>query len=116
MSTLIGDRIARLRGEVGLNQRNAAEAAGLSQSTLNRVETGLREPTLGEVVGLAHALGCLTSTILGRGEVLDRLQTAARTEAGASDVDSSSVAERLGFLLDVDAQLRDAGIGIHHVG
>ena len=114
MSTEIGDRIARLRDELGIGQVDAGEAAGISQATWSRIEAGLREPTLGEVVGISRALGCMTSTVLGYGEVLNRLQTAARTDSGAA-VDSTVVAERLGFYLDIDAQMREAGVGTHHV-
>lgn len=106
--TVIGDRIARLREDIGLTQTGAAARSPVSQATWSRIESNAKEPHLGEVVGIAAALGCFVSTVLGRGDTLDQLQTAART-TGTPVADANSVVEELGFYLEAKAQLRDAG-------
>lgn len=99
-------RILRLRESAGLTQRDAAELAGLSQTTWQRIESGDREPKLGEVVGIASALGCLTSTILGNG-IGAQLATAMRKSG--DNVDATEVADDLAFILETEAELHALG-------
>lgn len=106
MST-IAARIRRLREDTGLDQRSAAELAGLSQATWSRIESGDRVPKLGDVVGIAAALGCLTSTILADGPMTGRLTTAMRKSDERAQADR--VAEDLQFFLEVEAELHAAG-------
>lgn len=106
--TRVGDRIAQLRDDIGLTQADAAARSPISQATWSRIESGAKEPHLGEIVGIAAALGCFVSTVLGHGETLDQLQTAART-TGVPAADASAVVDELGFYLEAKAQLRDAG-------
>lgn len=103
----IASRIRRLRETTDLDQRSAADLAGLSQTTWSRIESGDRAPKLGEVVGIAAALGCLTSTILGNGEIGERLTTVMRKSE--DEVDADSVTEDLQFLLETEADLHAAG-------
>lgn len=105
--TAIASRIRRLRDTTDLDQRSAAELAGLSQATWSRIESGERLPKLGEVVGIAAALGCLTSTILGDGDIGGRLTTAMRKSDDSAD--ANDVAEDLEFLLETEAELHAAG-------
>lgn len=100
-------RIRRLRSATGLDQRAAAELAGLSQTTWSRIESGERAPKLGEVVGIAAALGCLTSTVLGDSDLGTRLTTAMRKSD--ESVDAQGVAEDLQFFLETEAELHAAG-------
>ena len=58
-------------------------------------------------MGIAAALGCLTSTILGSGEIGERLTTVMRKSV--DEVDAESVAEDLQFLLETEADLHAAG-------
>lgn len=104
---VIASRIRRLRETTDLDQRSAAELAGLSQATWSRIESGERAPKLGEVVGIAAAVGCLTSTILGNGEMVGRLTTAMRKSV--DEIDAKNVAEDLQFLLETEADLHAAG-------
>ena len=102
-------RVRRLRESAGLNQREAAELAGLSQPTWQRIESGEREPKLGEVVGMAAALGCLTSTILGNG-VGSRSATAMRkSQPNVDAAQVAEVAEDLAFVLETEAALYELG-------
>lgn len=104
----IGERIARLRNDLGLTQDTAAARSPISQATWSRIESGSKTPHLGEVLGISAALGCFVSTVLDRGEVLDQLQTAARTTELSTD-GTASVVEDLGFYLEMKSQLRAAG-------
>lgn len=109
--TTVGDRIRRLREDVGLDRRECAARAGISQTMLSDFETGKRDPGIGAIASLAATLGCFMSTIEGRSEVLDRLETAARTRNSDDQIDSSSVTDRLGFFIELDERLRLAEIG-----
>ncbi|WP_420064017.1 helix-turn-helix domain-containing protein [Microbacterium bandirmense] len=105
--TELGDRIARLRGDLGLTQQQAAERSALTATAWSRIESGETEPHLSEVLGIAAALGCFVSTILCRGEILDRLQSISH--AGQPSADLCVTHEDLGFYLEAKARLRDAG-------
>ena len=64
----IGDRIAELRREKGLNQDELAELAMLSRISIARYETGKIEPGAKALGRIADALEVSTDTILGRDE------------------------------------------------
>ncbi|MFJ8912781.1 helix-turn-helix domain-containing protein [Amycolatopsis sp. NPDC102389] len=51
----IGPRLHRLRRDRGRTLRSLAEETGLSISTLSRLESGKRRPTLDLLIPLAHA-------------------------------------------------------------
>src|SRR5882757_4478042 len=82
----VGRRIAHERGHAGLNQRELAARAGLSQPTLARVELGERSVlTLAEVDRIAQALE-IPLPLLTRGSpVRDRMKVAARATRGAEE-------------------------------
>lgn len=100
----IAERITRLRNDIGLDQRTAAAASGLSQSTWSRIESGTKQPSMAEVVGVAHAVGALVSTVLGRGDFRDRLQVAARTSS--NEASFSNALEHIDFLMELDSSLQ----------
>ncbi|MFC4138301.1 MULTISPECIES: helix-turn-helix domain-containing protein [unclassified Microbacterium] len=102
--TEIGDRIARLRADIGLTQH---QTSPLSAETWSRIESGEVMPNLGEVLGIAAALGCFVSTVLGRGEALDRLQ--AVTNPGAEEGSATVGLEELRFYLEAKDRIREAG-------
>ena len=52
------ERLALRRRMLGLSQSDLAEAAGISQATLSKIEQGLREPTPEHVGKIALALNC----------------------------------------------------------
>jgi transcriptional regulator with XRE-family HTH domain len=51
----IGPRLRQLRRDRGITLQSLAEKTGLSVSTLSRLETGKRNPTLELLIPLAHA-------------------------------------------------------------
>lgn len=62
---VLGRRIARLRKEKGLTQRQLAEMAGVSVQALRSWENGRREPSVAYVPLLAAALYVGTDELLG---------------------------------------------------
>lgn len=59
----IGARIAELRREQGMSQAQLAEAAGLRQSNVSRIEAGKYATTLDILANIAQALGCKVDII-----------------------------------------------------
>jgi transcriptional regulator with XRE-family HTH domain len=51
----VGSRLKRLRGQRGMTLTGVATATGISKSTLSRLETGQRRPTLELLLALSHA-------------------------------------------------------------
>lgn len=51
-----GQSIARRRAEEGLSQLAMSELLGVSQSTWSRIETGVVDPTLSQLLTIIHAL------------------------------------------------------------
>jgi transcriptional regulator with XRE-family HTH domain len=51
----VGDRLKRIRRHRGMTLTGVAEATGISKSTLSRLETGGRRPTLELLLALSHA-------------------------------------------------------------
>ena len=58
------NNLRRLRESKALSQRDLAALAGLSVTTVNRVETGLRRPIPSTVRKLAQALGVSPDKLL----------------------------------------------------
>jgi HTH-type transcriptional regulator, cell division transcriptional repressor len=102
----IGARVIRARKHIAMSQRALAQASGLSQATLSRIEAQVRTPKMDEVVALAWALGCTTGDLTGSA-VADRLECAARTTDGA---DMHAMRSELAFYLTLDAYLEDQAI------
>lgn len=68
MAMDIGNKIAELRRERGLNQEQLAELALLSRVTIAKYESGRVEPGAQALSRIADALEVSTDTILGRTE------------------------------------------------
>lgn len=63
----IGQLVRQERERVGLTQAQLAEASGLSDETVRRVELGKKfEPSLSTLVAIADALGLQVDRLLGR--------------------------------------------------
>lgn len=102
MVETIGSRVTLRRAAAGLTQRQLAEKAGLSQPTLNRIETGDREAKMGELVAIAWATGTTYGDLVGDSEVRDRLQHAPRV--GSADALAAMKAEAA-FFFELDDYL-----------
>jgi DNA-binding XRE family transcriptional regulator len=65
-ATTVGERIKRQRLSRGYTQAELAERAGVKQSLISRLESGLRTNPGADVVrGLAKALGCTADYLVG---------------------------------------------------
>ncbi|MEV7584372.1 helix-turn-helix transcriptional regulator [Streptomyces erythrochromogenes] len=53
---IIGARIRAARTDAGLTQEALAEAVGIDNKTVHRIEYGTSDPTLSVLLGLADAL------------------------------------------------------------
>lgn len=60
------NRIRELRIRQGLNQKQLAEAVGVSQSVISDYETGTISPLLGTAFRLADVLECSVSDLFPR--------------------------------------------------
>ncbi len=65
-SAAIGKRVRRARVSAGLTQAGLAEAAGVTDETVSRIERGAYEPAVSTVVALADALGTSLDALAGR--------------------------------------------------
>lgn len=61
----IGERIHNSRVQLGLNQRELCEKAGITVSALSRYESGQREPKATILARLATSLNVSTDYLLG---------------------------------------------------
>jgi transcriptional regulator with XRE-family HTH domain len=52
----LGRWLLKARGRAGLTQRQLAQRCGLDQTTISRIEQGIREPTLAQLLILAKTL------------------------------------------------------------
>lgn len=60
----LGALIAARRKSLGLTQGNLAEAVGIEQESMSRIETGIITPSLSRLLSLADALDCSIETLL----------------------------------------------------
>ena len=60
----IGDRIRKLRIELGIDQKELAERIGVANSTISRLESGQKTPSRETTLKLANILGCTTDYLI----------------------------------------------------
>ena len=65
---VLGERVVILRRRKGLSQPELASQAGMSVTTLNRVENAHQSLYMEKVAALAQALGTTTDYLLGLSE------------------------------------------------
>lgn len=61
----VGPRIVEIRKAKKLSQNRLAKEAGIGQSTLSAIESGVKNPSIETVRLLASALGCSAACLLG---------------------------------------------------
>ena len=67
----VGPRLKRLRTDRGVTLSSLAAATGISKSTLSRLETGQRRPSLELLLPLAHAYRVPLDDLVGAPDVAD---------------------------------------------
>ncbi|MDX3849594.1 XRE family transcriptional regulator [Streptomyces sp. AK02-01A] len=106
---LVGERIRRERERAGLNQRDLAARAHLSQPTLNRIEKGVRaNVTLAELDCLAVALDVPVRLLTSGNPVRTRVRIAARTNEVVAEEREEALRHTL-EVLELDARLDKLG-------
>lgn len=75
----IGDRIADIRRERGLNQDELAELSTLSRISIARYESGRVEPGAKALARIASALEVPTDVLLGRTEEMPEINDSPKT-------------------------------------
>jgi transcriptional regulator with XRE-family HTH domain len=79
----VGPRLRRVRDERGATLAQLAEATGISKSTLSRLETGQRRPSLELLLPIARAHQVPLDELVGAPDVVDpRVRFAPRTMYG----------------------------------
>lgn len=102
-------RVERARGAAGLSQRALADATGLAQATLSRIERGEREAKVPELLLIAAATGCAPTELLGGSTVEKRAECAARGTGGS---DMEEMRQQVLRYLELDAYLVEYGIRV----
>lgn len=82
----VGARIAELREARSIPQRRLAEAIGIDQSALSRIESGSRGLAVEELVGIAEFLNVDTDTVIRSTADAAPL---FRNEGGAGEADDA---------------------------
>ncbi|MFC8450439.1 helix-turn-helix domain-containing protein [Kitasatospora sp. NPDC057223] len=104
-----GERIRRERERAGFTERQLADRAGLSQSTLHRIEHGTRAAvTLAEIDRIAEALEIPLRLITSGNPVRERVQIAARINT-LVEADREEALRQSLQILELDARLDRAG-------
>jgi transcriptional regulator with XRE-family HTH domain len=60
----LGHRIAQLRQQAELSQEELAHAAGMERRSIQRYESGRRDPRYSDLLLIAHALRCHVTDLL----------------------------------------------------
>lgn len=55
--SILAENLLRLRGELGMSQRDLAAASGVRQALVSDIELGRANPTLSSLDAIADALG-----------------------------------------------------------
>jgi transcriptional regulator with XRE-family HTH domain len=80
---LVGSRLRRVRDDLGLTLTQVADRTGISKSTLSRLETGQRRPSLELLLPLAQTYRVPIDDLVGAPEVGDpRVRLKPRTVKG----------------------------------
>ncbi|QXB19139.1 helix-turn-helix domain-containing protein [uncultured Corynebacterium sp.] len=102
----IGERIIAARHAVGMTQRDLAEVSGLSQPTIQRVETGAREPSPLQLSALAFGCGVSPEALRDSDSARVSALVAGRTD----DAGSEELADYLLFALEMACELDKLGV------
>ncbi|WP_369029463.1 helix-turn-helix domain-containing protein [Streptomyces adonidis] len=105
----VGRNIRRERERAGLNQRDLADRAELSQSTLHRIEQGTRANlSVSDLDRIARALDVLVRNLVHGNPVADRILVAPRTTQAASQEDLDEARRLVVDLLTLDDRLAES--------
>ncbi|MBA5689397.1 helix-turn-helix domain-containing protein [Rugamonas apoptosis] len=100
-NAVLGDRIKQIRKQKGVSQIEAAEAAGIDPKSLSRIESGVFNPSVETLHGLAVALEVGMQDFFITEEAWARLQRGYALEciAKATDIEIVQMAAALEEIL-----------------
>lgn len=99
LATQFGERVRRLRGNLGLTQARLAEAIGTSVEWVRRIEQGKGAPSFDTIAALATALGVAPADLFG-GHSIERSDQIAGVLARLTDEQAAWLAEGARLLQD----------------
>ena len=105
-SNSVGQRLVEARNAVGMTQRDLAEASGISQPTIHRIEAGQRETSPVEIAVLADACGVLPADLYGTSAVAGDVVYAGRTDSAGS----TALIEYMIYVLGLARRLDELGV------
>lgn len=107
----LGERLDRARERAGLSQAELAEAVGLTQSAISRIESGERSVDSLELAAIARRLDVSVLDLLQDRSLPEELVgLARRVETAAEPGAVDQAYERALELLDFDRMLEDLGL------
>lgn len=104
----IGQRIAALRQSRGKSLGALEVGTGISRKVLRRIELGVRQVRMDEVLAIATALQSPVGSILDENPIRDRVLVT--TSADLSDDAVRGVRDQLILFLEMDEYLESHGI------
>lgn len=102
----VGANLREAREMVGMTQRDLAQVSDLSQPTIQRIEAGIREPSLLELSSLAFGCGVSVDDLRGTSSIHEEVLVAGRTD----DAGATELAAYLTYALGVARELDEMGI------
>lgn len=102
----IGKLLVVAREAVGLTQRDLAQYAGISQSTIHRIEAGLRGASILELSALADACGVLIADLQGTNTLAEQVLCAGRT----NDAGSRALSDYMIYAFGLAQRLDELGV------
>lgn len=102
----VGQNLKLARETVGFTQRDLAQRSGISQSTIQRVETGTRGATTAEIAVLADACGVLVADLTGTNSLEGEVRCAGRTD----DANFADLFDYLIYAFGISQRLEELGV------
>lgn len=69
---MIGENIRKRRETMGMSQTELANEVGIERARISEYENGVRDMRLSKLHGIAHALDCEMTAILGRDDATQK--------------------------------------------
>lgn len=105
----LGERLARLRKERGLSQKQLAEKMGLIQSIISSYELNVRKPTYKMIARFAVVFGVTTDLIIGlKSNGKEKMKLNLRLMKRIHKIEKLSEYKQKKIISVIDSLLRDA--------
>lgn len=102
----VGRNLKLARDMVGFTQRDLAQRSGISQPTIQRIETGARSASTAEIAVLADACGVLVTDLTGTNQLASEVRCAGRTD----DANFADLFDYLIYAFGLSQRLDELGV------